>query len=220
MTVSETKVQATMAQALSALQRDLGSLPRNRTVKFRTRTGSEWAYSYATLDAVTDMLRAALPKHGLAYYQTVRDGCMDTVLLHQTGESITITVPFPASFQSLTDPQDVGKLLTYYRRYSLCLAFGLAADDDDDTATLHPPSPKPAARKPAPPASPERAKPFATFAEADAALLDCETLASLQGVAARIRASQFSDDEKEQLKSVYLEQAQALADPGVEEGSP
>jgi hypothetical protein len=54
---------------------------------------------------------------------------MVTELLHTSGESRA----FPIAMPDLpSDPHEAGSLISYFKRYGLCAALGLVADDDDD----------------------------------------------------------------------------------------
>ena len=46
------------------------------------------------------------------------------------------------------NPQDFGKKITYYRRYALCAALGIAPDEDVDALGVEAPAKKPSKQKP------------------------------------------------------------------------
>lgn len=92
--------------------------------------------NYATLKAITDMLRPILAKHSVGYVQSVetRDGSpwMVTTIFHaESGETISSSVPFSAVDSK---PQTLGSAITYMKRYGIQCAFGVivAEDDSDD----------------------------------------------------------------------------------------
>jgi len=102
---------------------------------------------YATLAALWTVVRAAFPKHGLSIVQGASDtGAIDTTILHTSGQWVTLAgLPMKATKD---DPQGIGSLLTYARRYGLAAAAGLVADDDDDAnAATGKPAPAKAAEK-------------------------------------------------------------------------
>jgi hypothetical protein len=104
---------------------------------------------YATLSALWAVVRAAFPKHGLSIVQgAAENGSISTTILHTSGQWITLAgLPMKAVKD---DPQGVGSLLTYARRYGLAAAAGLVADDDDDAnAATGKPAPEKADEKPA-----------------------------------------------------------------------
>lgn len=125
--------QATLGAALSAAQAEFPAIERSRTVKVTTKTGGQYSFNYAPLDAILNTIRPVLEKHGLAVSQplTEHDGrpALETILLHRSGESLRGTFPLtsvPAS------PQELGSLLTYLRRYALVAILGIATEEDDD----------------------------------------------------------------------------------------
>lgn len=97
-----------------------------------------YGYKYATLDALIDMLRSVLPKHGLWYVQmpTRQNGVstLTTRVIHDSGEWIEDTIEMTdTELQGkANDTQRVGASITYYRRYALSAIFGVSADEDVD----------------------------------------------------------------------------------------
>lgn len=122
-----------LAAALITAQADLRPPPKNRNVS--VRAGREnYDFDYASLDAVIEhSLRPVLPRHGLwflQYMQATGAECwMVTQIIHSSGE----TRDCPLLMPHMPDhPQEAGSLISYFKRYALCAAFGLAAEDDDD----------------------------------------------------------------------------------------
>lgn len=97
-----------------------------------------YGYKYATLDALIDMLRSVLPKHGLWWVQTpARQNGVSTLttrVIHDSGEWIEDTIEMTdTELQGkANDTQRVGASITYYRRYALSAIFGVSADEDVD----------------------------------------------------------------------------------------
>ncbi|HXG71306.1 MAG TPA: ERF family protein [Gemmatimonadaceae bacterium] len=91
---------------------------------------------YATLDAITDMVRPAFAKHGLAVVQipTYAEGVVtvQTLVTHSSGQWIKGETSSPIS---KADPQGIGSACTYLRRYSLAAIAALAQTDDDGNAS-------------------------------------------------------------------------------------
>lgn len=92
------------------------------------------AYNYAGLDAITDAALPLLGKNGLAFasWPTLLDGKFVLVyeLLHESGEQKSGIFPLAGSGK----PQELGGLITYYRRYALCAVTGIAPGGEDDDA--------------------------------------------------------------------------------------
>ena len=109
------------------------------------------ASRYATLASVIDAVRGPLTKHGIAFVQRVEqtsDGIGVETVFHGHGASLaTGLVVVPVEKRTA---QGMGSALSYARRYSLMLACGIgAADEDDDGAAAESSAPgKPATIKP------------------------------------------------------------------------
>ncbi len=84
---------------------------------------------FASLAAVLGVVRPALAAQGLRLSQTVEDGRMLTRVHGPGGESAELCA-LPCALGGT--PQQVGSAVTYFRRYSLLMAFGLVGEPDDD----------------------------------------------------------------------------------------
>lgn len=97
------------------------------------KTTQGYGYKYAPLDEVLDKVRPVLNKYGLALIQTPvsnADGCIgvETRLIHESGEWIEESYMYkPAKL----DPQVIGSIITYLRRYSVMALLEIAPEDDD-----------------------------------------------------------------------------------------
>lgn len=129
-----------LAEALASFQANAPEIPRNKTVKVRTKSGGTYTFDYAPLDVVFDSVRGELEEHGLAVTQLVGDGVsVTTVLMHQSGQYIGATFDFKDNISydedqnsPFKDMQDVGSAVTYAKRYGLEAILGVVAQDDDD----------------------------------------------------------------------------------------
>lgn len=87
---------------------------------------------YADLSEVIDCVKPAFTDNGLCFTQmpSFVDGvaCVETMIMHESGEWISSTSGSPLSKQN---PQGIGDATTYLRRYSLAAIAGLAQEDDD-----------------------------------------------------------------------------------------
>jgi hypothetical protein len=87
---------------------------------------------YLTLSGILDAVRRPLAANGLAVVQSMRvqDACtvLVTRLLHECGEELTSEMVMPV----LIDPQKLGSLITYYKRYQLQALLGISTADEDD----------------------------------------------------------------------------------------
>lgn len=129
-------------------------------------TNPHFGNKFASLLAVSDTVRPALVKYGLAYRQSVEEvGTKHYVFTyvygfdsdHSLAEKVLATVPVTVD----SNPQKMGSALTYAKRYCLLAAFGLVGDEDDDAeAASHAAPSKPKrASKPKEPASKAKAVP-------------------------------------------------------------
>ena len=124
---------------------------------------------FASLLAVSNVVRPALAKYGIAYRQSVESiGAGHYVFTYAYGyepdgsraEVVLATVPIYV----VTDPQKMGSALTYAKRYCLLAAFGLVGDEDDDAEAATAPARK-TAKKASKPKAATHPKPTPTDAE-------------------------------------------------------
>lgn len=161
--IRSSETTAALYKALVAASAELSAVPKTKKSQ-----GEKFSYTYATLDCVIDMLRSALPKHGVWFVQQISSAENGTELytriIHESGEWLEDSIIFDATEirGGASDAQKIGASITYFRRYALCAAFGVCADDDTDGAAARPvrapqpqrPQPQPAAQ-PAQPAQPQ-----------------------------------------------------------------
>jgi len=115
-----------LAKALSEFQAEMRPIVAGRENPF-------YKSRYADLADLWAAVREPLAKHGLAVSQFPTNNAegvgVITYLMHSSGENIAhefTLKPVKA------DPQGVGSVITYARRYALSGVLGLATDDDDD----------------------------------------------------------------------------------------
>ncbi len=88
---------------------------------------------YASLPQIMTEIQPLLSKHKLAVVQMMTSigdhPALKTIIAHESGESVEDVTPL---FLVKTDPQSHGSAVTYARRYALCSALGIVADEDDD----------------------------------------------------------------------------------------
>ena len=139
-----------------------------------SKSKQAYGYKYATLDSLIDMLRAALPKHGLWFAQmpTRSDGksALTTRVFHVSGEWLEDSIEMTdTELQGkANDTQKVGASITYFRRYALSSIFGVAADEDVDGNMNNAKPAKPAQKpEPRPEPKPDEGKRARGFIQAD-----------------------------------------------------
>lgn len=119
---------AKIASALSKAQGMMGGAKKDTKNEF-------FKSSYASLASVFDAIRQPFSENNLAVTQVVNildDGkqVLCTRLLHSSGEFIESKMLLPPE----PNPQKLGSLITYLRRYSLMSIAGIPSEDDDCNA--------------------------------------------------------------------------------------
>jgi len=133
MTMYQSDNLGELAKALAAAQGEMTAASKDATnPHFRTR--------YADLASIMDACRGPLAKHGLSVTQLPgRDEAghvtLTTTLMHASGQYIGSTIGVRPAQEN---PQVVGSILTYLRRYTLASVVGVVSDDDDGEAASHP----------------------------------------------------------------------------------
>jgi hypothetical protein len=177
----------TIGQIAGALAKAQGAM--HNPAKTRKVAQTRWSkkegkeidasYWYATLNDIQNTARAALAENGISVFQPVSGDIarieITTVLLHSSGEWMATDPLFttPVGYGSNgPNIQDMGSVITYLRRYSLCSVLNLsAAEDDTDGKTEEPDEPqgqgKPPARQ-APAQQPAQQQPAGRTAPAPA----------------------------------------------------
>lgn len=144
------KIAAALAKAQGAFK----PLKKSRTAKVPMKTGGFYTYDYADLADVVESIREALSANGMCFTQTeaaqgIKSG-IATYLYHESGQVLRSWTALVSGTQG-TGPQAHGSALTYTRRYGLCLATGVVAEEDDDAQVAEGSGGGKAAAKPKPP---------------------------------------------------------------------
>lgn len=126
--------QALLYAALAKAQSEFPPISRDKEVEVTMKSGGKYKFKYAPLDAIFAAVRPVLQENGLAVAQpltSTEDGrpALRTVLLHSGGGILEGVLPIKTDG---LDPQALGSLVTYVRRYALTSMLGIATEDDDD----------------------------------------------------------------------------------------
>ena len=126
-----------IAQLAAALVKASAEMPQVK--RTRTADTGKFKYQYADLADLIEVTRPVLAKHGLTVTQALEEEfkpapdnfvvSVTTTLLHESGEWISSTFSMPAPS---ANPQTIGSVITYARRYAYQSVLGIAAEDDDD----------------------------------------------------------------------------------------
>ena len=111
------------------------TIKKNQTAEIPTKNGSKYSYQYVDIAQIHEYLE----QNNMSYYQYIDridgDDYIMTVKINEEGkESLPLrgSRVVDATLYGNDNPaQKQGSALTYARRYSLLMAYGLATEDDD-----------------------------------------------------------------------------------------
>ena len=110
------------------------TISKNLTAKIETKSGNQYSYKYVDIAQIHEYLE----KNNMSYYQYIEridnDDYIMTVKIKDGVEKPALrgSRVVDATLMGNTNPAQIqGSALTYARRYSLLMAFGLATEDDD-----------------------------------------------------------------------------------------
>lgn len=134
------EARAEFVAAFAAAQKEFPAIHKDKKAVIETKKGGSFSYAYADLPTILDLVSPVLEKHGLVVAQSavsLNGGVgVETRIFHVgTGHC---EVFGPLYLPGGDDARGAGSAVTYARRYSLCAALGIAADEDDDGASHQP----------------------------------------------------------------------------------
>ena len=119
--------------ALVKFQSEVQPIVKKGEAKIETKTGRNYSYTYADLSDIWDAIRKPLKDCGLAVTQFLKSNettdFVRTTIWHENGESVSEDFALPTAGKT---PQEVGSVITYYKRYALGAALGISTEEDDD----------------------------------------------------------------------------------------
>jgi ERF superfamily len=128
-------------EAMAEFQRRCPPIPKTGKARIRTRGGSEFEYSFAPLEVITQLITPIMGPLGLSIsYRISQDSssvtaaCLITHELGHTEESGPITMPIEKTVEggSGANPaQRVGIAMSYAKRYALLAKTGIAPQGED-----------------------------------------------------------------------------------------
>jgi len=115
-----------ISKALCVFHSEVGKVKKTSTNPF-------FKSKYADLSSILDVISEPLVNAGLSFVQfpTENHG-MTTMLMHESGEWLKGNYTMEPTKK---DPQGLGSVITYQRRYALGAVLGLNIDNDDDGNT-------------------------------------------------------------------------------------
>ena len=133
----ETQSLSKIATALSKAQAMMSGAKKDKDNPF-------FKSSYSSLSSIFEAIREPFAVNGLSVTQTMEVlptglQMLCTRLLHNSGEYIDSKMLLPTE----SNPQKLGSLITYLRRYSLMAIAGIASEDDDGNSASGNNAPRP-----------------------------------------------------------------------------
>ena len=125
------------SEMIDELCKSLSKAQANISVAIEDKKNPHFKSSYASLNSIWDSCREALTNEGLCVTQTTEPTAeciyLVTTLFHSSGQWIKSKLPISSSTIS---PQQLGSVITYFRRYSLASIVGVAPGEDDDAESV------------------------------------------------------------------------------------
>lgn len=209
--------RAELFKALCAFQQSANAVPKGE----KADTG-KYRYTYADLAGVIDHIREPLALHGLSYFQAFDleqgDIVLITTIAHISGASICSTIPIRG--EEMLNPQKMGGLITYYRRYALLAMLGLATEDDDGKSNSQPRQAAPTRNAPQPRSQPQpAAQPGQQGMSLDdeiiagfyTSIAHATSEKEIDKIGAEIRDARLTDAQKEPLRAEWRTKKTAYA---------
>ena len=109
---------------LSEVKKEIGAISKDSTNPF-------FKSKYFDINGLLKHVEPLLDKNGLLLLQPIVDGLVYSQIIDvETGDKVESSM----LMSTLSDPQKMGSMITYYRRYTLQSLLGLQAEDDDANA--------------------------------------------------------------------------------------
>lgn len=125
---------------MTTLENKIAEISRLGITCIKNAANPYFNSTYADLSAVVEALKKPLEENKIGYYFMSTGGCehwmltLTIVNLEKVNEdddqsNETFVLAFPLN---PVDPQKMGASITYAKRYLLCTAFNVIAEEDDD----------------------------------------------------------------------------------------
>ena len=109
---------------LLAVKKEIGAISKDSTNPF-------FKSKYFDINGLLKHVEPLLDRNGLLLLQPITDGLVCSKIIDvETGDKVESSMQMTA----LSDPQKMGSMITYYRRYTLQSLLGLQSIDDDGNA--------------------------------------------------------------------------------------
>ena len=122
--MTDTAFDKSIYDKLFMIQTEVGKVAKESTNPF-------YNSKYFDINKLIEHVHPLLHKYGLLLMQPIEDGQVKSIIFDPaTEEQVISSIPLP----NIDDPQAIGKVITYYRRYTLASLLALQAEDDDGNA--------------------------------------------------------------------------------------
>ena len=109
---------------LAAVKKEIGAISKDSTNPF-------FKSKYFDINGLLKHVEPLLEENGLLLLQPIIDGLVSSQIIDiESGDKVDSSM----KMAELADPQKMGSMITYYRRYTLQSLLGLQAEDDDANA--------------------------------------------------------------------------------------
>ena len=99
---------------------------------YRNAKNPHFKHNYADLNAILDTVEPVLYSCGLLILQPIEENKVTTRIIDvESGEYIISYIELPA----ITNPQQMGSAISYFRRYTLSSLLSISTTDDDDAVS-------------------------------------------------------------------------------------
>lgn len=144
-----------MFESLLSIQRAMKTVAKNKKA---------FKGTYADIEAVWKASRNIINNNGFVVVHSIIPEGVKTEALHESGQNIASVIPLSPN----PDSQELGKQITYARRYNLNAIFNIiVADEDSDADSKHPSPDKAIAKLKEAKDVPELTKIFKTLSVAE-----------------------------------------------------
>lgn len=118
------QVQASLYRKVWDAKREIGKVYRNAK-------NPHFKHNYADLNGILDTVEPVLHDFGLILLQPIKDNkVISQLICVDSGDMIESSIDLPA----ITNPQQLGSAISYFRRYTLSSLLSISTTDDDDAS--------------------------------------------------------------------------------------
>jgi len=122
--MNDTTIDKSIYDKLFMIQTEVGKVAKESTNPF-------YNSKYFDINKLIEHIHPLLHKYGLLLMQPIEDGQVKSIIIDiDTEDQVASSLNVP----EIDDPQAIGKVITYYRRYTLASLLALQAEDDDGNA--------------------------------------------------------------------------------------